>query len=219
MKSLLVVLCSLSFASLFGEMVFVAPGNPSLSMPSLEVAEEDINSDPIQAIITKMFEIARGERQELQGKVMVGLAAPQIGINKQIILVDTGLTEGRELGELKAYINPKIVSRSNETLLGREGCYSVDSHLVGLVERSQTIIITAFDQNGNRITEELSGMPARVFQHEVDHLYGIRFPDHVQEGHLHWVEDHEYPEYREHFLSWPSLVSRETWLSMKAGKM
>ena len=94
--------------------VFTEPGNSFLSQPVAEVPVDEILSEEIQMIIDQMVEIAGGERADTEKRVMVGLAAPQIGICKQIVLVDIGANEKRELGVLKAYINPQIVWSSQE---------------------------------------------------------------------------------------------------------
>lgn len=199
--------------------VFTEPGNILLRNPVEEVPESEILSEEIQAIIDRMFEIAGGERSDGEKRVMVGLAAPQIGINKRIVLVDTGANEKRELGELKAYINPQIIWYSDEQEEEREGCYSVDSRVVGIVPRSIHIKITAFDRKGNFVEEEFSGFPARIFQHEVHHLEGIRFPDHMgPEGTLQWVEQEQFPAYRENWREWPVRCTWDLWLAMKDGK-
>jgi peptide deformylase len=82
-----------------------------------EVNVQKITSTEIQSIIDRMLQIARGERSDPNATVMVGLAAPQIGIMKRIILVDTGFnTETRELGNLEVFVNPEIIWASNETI-------------------------------------------------------------------------------------------------------
>lgn len=199
--------------------IFVEPGNPRLSMPVEEVDVEQITTPRVQAMIDKMYEVAAPERSNPEAKVMVGLAAPQIGIYKQIILVDFSVTATRrDLGELKAFINPKIVWRSEEKELEREGCYSVDGRICGAILRPSKIRFTAYDRDGAFIEQELEGFTARIFQHEVDHLEGVRFPDRVDSGStLHWVEEHQYPEYRKNWRQWPHIVPQEVWQAMKQG--
>ena len=98
----------------------------------------------------------------------VGLAAPQVGINKRVIVVDIG--EG-----LYKLVNPEIVSSSG-IQDGPEGCLSVPN-VIGNVKRSEHIKVKALDENGNIVTIEASGFLARAFQHEIDHLNGIIFTD------------------------------------------
>lgn len=197
--------------------VFTPPDNALLRMPVPEVPLEEIASEEIQSIIDQMYSIAKGEREDLENRVMVGLAAPQIGIAKCIILVDLGVEADRKnLGELKAFINPKIVWASEEKIEGREGCYSVDRRVLGIVHRAARIKVIAYDRHGNYLSEEFSGFTARIFQHEIDHLQGIRFPDRVgEEGVLQLVEEEEYNEYRKDWQNWPVRCPWTTWLEMK----
>jgi len=200
--------------------IFTPPGDPSLTAIASEVTIENIESQEIQSIIDRMFQIAGGNRSDPNARVMVGLAAPQIGIGKRIILVDIGIdNEKHELGELTAFINPEIIWSSSEIVYGREGCFSVDSRILGIVPRSQSVKIKAFDRQGNLIVAEYSGFTARIFQHEIDHLEGIRFPDRVgPNGKLHWVEPSRHAEYRIKSENWDCLCPWEAWLAMKKGK-
>lgn len=227
-KQLLILSMSLSGASIYCQereysistSVFTPPGDFSLQMRSLDVPSSEILSEEIQSIIDQMFLVARGKREDTgENRVMVGLAAPQIGCSKRIILVDVGVDSDRkELGSLIAYINPEITWYSDEIVEGREGCYSVDSRIVGIVPRSERICIKALDRKGVPISEEFSGFTARIFQHEIDHLNGIRFPDRIgSEGALHWVEDQDYAEYKKEFMNWDCRCPWNTWIAMKNG--
>ncbi|MBO7745019.1 peptide deformylase [Paenibacillus sp. MWE-103] len=100
----------------------------------------------------------------------VGLAAPQVGISKRVIVVDVGDDHG-----LIEMVNPEIVERSGEQL-GPEGCLSI-ANLNGEVRRAQHIKLKGFDRNGAPIELEASDFLARAFQHEVDHLNGVLFTD------------------------------------------
>lgn len=98
----------------------------------------------------------------------VGLAAPQVGISKRVIVVDIG--EG-----LYKLVNPEVIASSG-IQDGPEGCLSVPG-MVGNVKRSEHVKVKALDENGNDIILEASGYLARAFQHEIDHLNGIIFID------------------------------------------
>jgi len=92
----------------------------------------------------------------------------------------------------------------------------VDPRIRGVVSRPKEIVIIAYDSNGNRLQEKFSGFTARIVQHEIDHLNGIRFPDRVgKDGILHWVEKEELPYYRQTWQTWPNRCPWETWLSLK----
>jgi peptide deformylase len=208
------------FSEEFSMTNFTPPGDPSLQGIASEVIPTEIQSKEIQSIIDRMFFIAQGQRTDPNQRAMVGLAAPQIGISKRIILVDIGVdTEKRELGELTAFINPEIIWASDEIVNGHEGCFSVDSRVLGIVPRSESIKIRAYDRQGNQIIAEYSGYTARIFQHETDHLDGIRFPDRVgPNGKLDWVEKGRHAEYRIKWQNWDYPCPWELWLAMKAGK-
>jgi peptide deformylase len=197
-------------------LTFVPPDHPVLRMRSIEVPADQIRSSEIQGLIDEMLLIAKGERADLQKRVMVGLAAPQLGVAKRVILVDVGVDSSRQnLGKLKAYINPVILWKSDETEEGREGCFST-GHLHAIVPRASKVRISAYDRSGQQIVEEHEGFTARVFQHEVDHLEGIRFPDRIgPEGRLLWVEDDEYEDYRVNWQNWSKTCPFSTWLNMR----
>ncbi len=199
---------------------FLPPHDPRLNEISTEVTIDELRSKEIQDLVDWMFKISTGERNDPEKRGLVGLAAPQVGAFKRIIIVDIGVdTKRREWGELKAYINPRIIEKSPELVIDREGCFSVDSHVCGLVPRSTWIKISAYDRDGNEIQEEHSDYTARIFQHEIDHLDGKRFPDRVgQDGKLHWIEPEEYSDYRLAWESWPNSFSWERWIKMKEGK-
>ncbi len=98
----------------------------------------------------------------------VGLAAPQVGILKRVVVIDVG--EG-----LLELINPEIVQESGEQV-GVEGCLSVP-RLIGEVKRPQKVIVEALNPQGEKIRVEGEGILARALCHEVDHLEGILFTD------------------------------------------
>ena len=149
---------------------------------------------------------------------MVGLAAPQLGISKRIIIVDVASTGMGGTPDLRAYINPKIVERSDQTEQGREGCFST-GNVCGIVERSSNIGIEALDRDGNPLSENWDSFTARIFQHEIDHLDGIRFPERIKDDtKLHWVEPEQFGEYRVHWADWAELCPRATWEAVKVGK-
>ncbi|ANS74996.1 peptide deformylase [Paenibacillus yonginensis] len=100
----------------------------------------------------------------------VGLAAPQVGILKRMIVVDVGDDNG-----LIELINPEIVSKEGEQF-GPEGCLSIPGYR-GDVKRAQTVTVKGLDRNGNEVTYTGSDLLARAFQHEIDHLDGVLYTD------------------------------------------
>jgi len=100
----------------------------------------------------------------------VGLAAPQVGILKRIIVIDVGDENG-----LISMINPEIVEKSGEQF-GIEGCLSIPG-LNGDVRRAMTVTVKGLNRDGEEFTVTGSELLARAFQHEIDHLDGILFTD------------------------------------------
>ncbi len=161
------------------------PSDERLMYPSEAVPVEQITSPDIQEIIDTMLAISRGERStNLVKKYMVGLAAPQLGIMKQIVIVDTGFRFGErpageeQVSDLNAFINPEIVEASEEAEELFEGCYSVSTDsttIFGVLPRATRVKVAAYDRTGQPVTVEAEGFTARIFQHEIDHLHGLRF--------------------------------------------
>jgi len=202
--------------------LFLDPADPLLNSCAAEVSLHEIPLPHIQSIIDQLFEAAQGERSADPAKrPLVGLAAPQIGIDKRIILVDMAVTSERNsFGDLKAFINPEILWQSEEILWDREGCFSVDRRIGGIVARSESIQLIAYDRYGSPVMEEIKGFTARIFQHEIDHLNGIRFPDRVgKDGTLHWVEVFEFPEYKTNWQNWPTRCAWDKWMDMKESSL
>lgn len=140
-------------------------------------------SDSTVQLIMDMFETMR----KASG---IGLAANQVGVLKRIIVIDISEVEGHEDVKPAAYINPVVVG-GKDRLVMEEGCLSIPT-LRDEVERDEKITIRYRDANFNLIEEELEGIHARVFLHEVDHLDGILFIDRLpperQKEHLELLE-------------------------------
>lgn len=179
-----------------------------------------INSPEIQKLAQKMLAKAYPEQGDKSKPVLVGLAAPQVKISKRIILVDVGADGHGGVSDLRVYIDPKITWESEEKEEWYEGCYSTD-RVCGVVSRPKTIKIKAYTKSGKPVEEKHTGYVARIFQHEIDHLNGIEFVTHIRDDDkLHWVEDNEFPIYRnnEGWRNWPKKCPREKWEKIKGIK-
>jgi len=108
----------------------------------------------------------------------VGLAAPQVGVQQRVIVVEYNEDEEDEESPKRLYtiVNPQIVAAAEETVMGIEGCLSVPG-LVGEVERHLAVVVKGQDARGKPLKLDLSGWVARIFQHEIDHLDGVMFTD------------------------------------------
>ena len=104
----------------------------------------------------------------------VGLAAPQVAASKRIIVVSPNARRGEE----RVYINPEIIESSQEEEIGLEGCLSLPD-ISCEVRRAKKIRFRALDINGTEQIEQVCDFPARVIQHEIDHLNGVLLIDRV----------------------------------------
>lgn len=160
----------------------IRDGHPTLR----EIAKEvPIPPSPADIEILKSMEEFLSNSQDpvisekygLRGGV--GLAAPQINVSKRMFVMRVTDEKGKEFNY--SFINPKIISHSVEKsyLTSGEGCLSVDRNIPGYVLRHARITIKAYNEKGEEMKLRLKGLPAIVFQHELDHLNGIMFYDHI----------------------------------------
>ncbi len=105
----------------------------------------------------------------------VGLAAPQVGVSKRLIVVDTSLREENQ--KLIVLINPEII-QSDEEILSEEGCLSLPGFITRL-KRKEKVLVKGLDREGKEIEIEAEGLLSRALQHEIDHLDGILLIDRI----------------------------------------
>ena len=151
-------------------------GDPILNKISDEVDVKNINKD--------ILDIIEDLKSTLEFGTGLGIAAPQIGINKRIIVVgakkeNIKYNDAEEI-PITTMINPTWRKLSNETDIQYEGCMSVPN-IRGKVERYKDIELTYYDENGKLIIKQIHGFFARLVQHECDHLEGIVFLEKVKE--------------------------------------
>lgn len=123
---------------------------------------------PVKSVNAAVQNLIDEMTQAMYRESGVGLAAPQVGISKRIIVVDVG--DG-----LVSLVNPELVSASGNQL-GLEACLSIPD-VVGEVERYATVRVTGLGRNGHRVWIDAEDLLARCLQHEMDHLDGILFTD------------------------------------------
>jgi len=130
------------------------------------------NSKPVQKIDRPVLELVKDMVDTLQDEGGVGLAAPQIGVTRRVIIV-------RFEDKAEAYINPELEVEGNELVEGDEGCLSIYSIQGFRVARSPRIKVKALNMRGEQLEFIAEDMLARILQHEVDHLNGVLFLDHL----------------------------------------
>jgi peptide deformylase len=135
--------------------------DPVLRLKAQDVQEFDDDLVQLVERMKRLMQDARG----------VGLAANQVGVLRRVFVIQEAEDE-----EPRAIVNPMIVDRSEETEADDEGCLSMQRVVVG-VERPVRVRIEARDEQGNAVELELEELPARVAQHELDHLDGVLILD------------------------------------------
>ena len=168
-------------------------GHPLLRKKCDLLTEEEIRSPEMKALIQDMHETMKAERG-------IGLAAPQIGINKQIAIIEMPQESERyeevEKTPLIIVINPKLTVLDEQKQGYWEGCLSVPG-LRGFVKRPRKIKVEFLDMEMEKQVLTLEGFLATVFQHELDHLFGRLYIDHIEDKTLLSYEEEFYQFYSE----------------------
>lgn len=126
---------------------------------------------PVPEVTPNIIKLLENMADTMYHAEGVGLAAPQIGISKRVIVVDVG-------DELIEIINPEIVNSTGQEI-DSEGCLSIPG-VNGDVKRAAYVEVKGLDRDGNEILVEGTGLLARALQHEIDHLEGILFVDKLE---------------------------------------
>ena len=161
----------------------IREGNPTLTQKAAPL--EFPLDDKYKKLASKMIEFLKNSQDEKMAKKHhlrpgVGLAAPQLDISKQMLAVHLpGETEQDSLSQIM--INPKVIRETarRAALRDGEGCLSVDREVEGYVPRAKRITVRYYDLDGNKHEDKFRDYEAIVVQHEIDHLNGIMFYDHI----------------------------------------
>lgn len=167
---------------MFKKLKILDEKDPHLRMISEEVIFP-LSKEDKQRIQQMIDHLTYSQIEEYEKKYHLrpgmGLAFPQLGINKRIIVIVYEVEDG--IFDNYVFINPKIISYSNEMIAAEagEGCLSVNREVEGHVARHARVTVEGFDEDGNKIKVRAREDLALAFQHEIDHLDGILFYDHI----------------------------------------
>ena len=139
--------------------------DPRLHLPAARVEKIDSAARKLVSDMAETMYASEG----------VGLAATQVNVHQQVIVIDVS----PDRTDLRVFINPEIIRREGMAL-NQEGCLSVPG-IYENVERADSVTVTALDDNGARFTLNASGLLAVCIQHEMDHLQGKVFVEHLSE--------------------------------------
>ena len=155
--------------------VIVTP-DPRLRKISTEVTEID---DEVKEIIEQMIQASLDWEKEHEFELSAALAAPQLGYNRRIIVVREDMNEKKN-AKFIPLINPVVVKTEGRILRDYEGCLSVPT-IYGKVPRPAKARIKAELEDGTPVNLKVEGFLARTMLHEIDHLDGILFIDHIRD--------------------------------------
>ncbi len=133
-------------------------------------------SQPVERVDSELNQLVDDMLETMYEAPGIGLAAVQVGVPRRLLVIDLA-KEGEEPAPL-VFINPKVIRSSDERSTYEEGCLSIPDYYAE-VERPATITVTSLDRTGKEVTTEADGLLATCLQHEIDHLDGVLFIDHI----------------------------------------
>ncbi|MCB0353476.1 MAG: peptide deformylase [Bdellovibrionales bacterium] len=128
---------------------------------------------PVETFDSELFQLLDDMAETMYAENGIGLAAPQVGVSQQITVIDVG----EENPNLLEFINPQIVARDGNTP-SEEGCLSIPEYR-DTIKRSERVTVRALDRTGSTFEVEADDLFAICLQHEIDHLNGVLFIDHL----------------------------------------
>jgi len=145
--------------------------------PIVKYPEESLarKCEEISEFNGELGQLAEDMLETMYSAPGIGLAAPQIGVNRRMVVIDQ--TAGETAGHQLVLVNPEIVEESG-TQKEEEGCLSLPG-LTAVVRRPFNVLVKAFDLEGNAVEIQGEGLLARVLYHEIDHLDGILYLDRI----------------------------------------
>ncbi|KTC66346.1 polypeptide deformylase (plasmid) [Legionella adelaidensis] len=150
--------------------------DPILRETAEPISEAEFGSEWLKNLVRQMFSI-------MEEKGAVGVAAPQIGVSKRVIVFGTNYTKRRKPEHPipdTALINPSLKILSQDIQTDYEGCLNC-GELMGQVPRATEIEYSGYNLDGVKINKRATGLEARILQHEIDHLNGFLFFDHIED--------------------------------------
>ncbi|MBI4560647.1 MAG: peptide deformylase [Candidatus Rokubacteria bacterium] len=131
-------------------------------------------AEPVSAVTPELERLIANLTETMYHQIGIGIAAPQVGISLRVIIVDDGE------GGARALVNPTITTQGGRAL-AEEGCLSIPG-VFAPVERAEWVDVEAQDGDGQPLRFRARGLPARVIQHEIDHLDGLLFIDRLDKA-------------------------------------
>lgn len=162
-------------------MNVVTTPDPRLRKKSTKVHADD---PEIAKIVEEMRKSTLDWEKEHEHELSAAMAAPQLGYNKRVIIVRDDFDD-KNNRHFTALLNPEVIKTEGKMVKDHEGCLSVPRYY-GLVARPEKVKIKALLEDGSEVRIKADGFLARTLQHEIDHLNGILFIDHIKDDKKAW---------------------------------
>ncbi len=147
---------------------------PIISLPDKRLREK---SAPVEKVTPELLALAQDMLETMYAAPGIGLAAVQIGVMKRLVVLDVGRKQGGEKDPM-IFFNPQVIDASEEKSVYTEGCLSIPGYEED-VERPTRVRVSYMDQLGKMQELEADGILATCLQHEIDHINGKLFIDHL----------------------------------------
>jgi peptide deformylase len=152
-------------------------------LPIVEIPDPRLRlvSKPVDAVTDETRTLVADMIETMYDAHGIGLAAIQVGVDQRVLVIDLQDQEdeeGKPIKAPRAYINPEVLEESEETSVYNEGCLSIPEQYAE-VQRPARCRVRWLDEQGESHEEELDGLLATCMQHEIDHLNGVLFIDHI----------------------------------------
>ena len=152
-------------------------------LPIVELPDPRLRlvSRPVEAVDDGVRRLIADMTETMYAAQGIGLAAMQVGVDRRVVVIDLqaeAYDEGQLIRDPRAYVNPEIVSVSEERAPYNEGCLSIPEQYAE-VERPVACRVRYLDREGAAVDEDMTGLLATCMQHEIDHLNGVLFIDHI----------------------------------------
>lgn len=162
-------------------MEVITTPDPRLRKKSIKACFDD---PEVAEIIEKMRKNTLEWEKKHPHELSAAMAAPQLGYNKRIIIVRDDFDD-KENRHFMALLNPEVIKAEGPVVKDHEGCLSVPKYY-GLVPRHEKVKVKAFLEDGKEVRLKADGFLARTLQHEIDHLNGVLFIDHIKDDPEAW---------------------------------
>lgn len=162
---------------------------PFISLPDEKIRQKSDEIVAFDKSLTALVKDLTDTAAAQTNPTALGLAAPQIGVFKRVFIARIRNRQSLSANKFKPFVNARLIKASKKQGAHLEGCFSVQG-IYGHVIRPLEVTVETQDISGKTITRNYKGLPARILQHEIDHLEGILFVDHTyqQNGKLFKIE-------------------------------